>query len=275
LSHRLKIFLRQWLPPVLYRRLLDLSGNSTRFSVPQPNWKTALEHSTSYHSAELFEKVKIAALKVKNGEAAFERDSVVFDEIQYPFPLLACLQRISSARNNCLNVLDFGGSLGSTYFQCRNFLLGLDHLKWSIIEQPHFVEYGKKHIADDTLEFYDSIDEALTIDKPDVILLSSVLQYIERPYELLDKMKLANVEYILFDRTPCSSNSTEQITIQTVPSSIYSASYPAWVFDCNGIATYFSGTHRLLLGFDADDEEINMGDIQVKFKGFLFQRCKN
>jgi hypothetical protein len=52
---------------------------------------------------------------VKTGEAVYERDSVLFDEIQYSFPVIAALLRVASANKGKLNVLDFGGSEKSHY----------------------------------------------------------------------------------------------------------------------------------------------------------------
>ena len=52
----------------------------------------------------------------------YERDSVLFDTIRYSWPLLSDLLRAASEDQNHLSVLDFGGSLGSSYYQNRVFL---------------------------------------------------------------------------------------------------------------------------------------------------------
>ena len=81
-------------------------------------------------------------------DPAFERDGVVFDQPDYNFPLLACLLRVATESGNRLRVLDFGGSLGSTYFQCRPFLGGVSELRWTVVEQPQFVECGRREFED-------------------------------------------------------------------------------------------------------------------------------
>ena len=45
---------------------------------------------------------------MKNGEAVYERDSVLFDEIQYSWGLLAGLQKAALENDGKLCVLDFG-----------------------------------------------------------------------------------------------------------------------------------------------------------------------
>jgi len=53
--------------------------------------------STGYDNDMILEKTRLALLKVKNGEAAYERDSVVFEDIQYAWPLLAGLLWVAAA----------------------------------------------------------------------------------------------------------------------------------------------------------------------------------
>ncbi len=64
-----------------------------------------------------------ATRKVVAGEAVYERDSVVFDHLEYAWPLLACLLQIAAERRS-LRVIDFGGSLGSSWRQNRRFSVG-------------------------------------------------------------------------------------------------------------------------------------------------------
>jgi len=57
-----------------------------------------------------------------------------------------------------LKVLDFGGSLGSTYFQNRKFLDSLKDVVWCVVEQKHFVDVGKVDFEDSRLKFYYDIE---------------------------------------------------------------------------------------------------------------------
>ena len=59
------------------------------------NWEEADSFATGYDDHSILEKCKTALLKVKNGEAAYERDSVLFDKMQYNWALLALLQNLS------------------------------------------------------------------------------------------------------------------------------------------------------------------------------------
>jgi len=137
-----------------------------------------------------------------------------------------------------VSVLDFGGSLGTSYHQCRGFLSGLKSLRWSIVEQPKFVECGRESFETEELKFYYDIDEALISEKPDVVLLSGVLEYIERPYDLLKEIATRNFQYIILDRTPVVGLESDILTVQKVPKEIYEASYPCWFLSENKLSLF-------------------------------------
>ncbi|GHV55461.1 hypothetical protein FACS1894216_17850 [Synergistales bacterium] len=54
-------------------------------------WEDALLNSKGYDERSIFEKVLKASISVRDGEAVYERDSVLFDQIEYSWPLLAGL----------------------------------------------------------------------------------------------------------------------------------------------------------------------------------------
>jgi len=225
-------------------------------------WEEAKKDSSGYDSDEIITKVKNSLLKVKNGDAKYERDSVLFDKIQYSPIILAGL--LLSKKNNSLFILDFGGSLGSTYFQNKKFLDKIKDVKYSIVEQKNFVETGKKYFQDNQLKFYENIDECLKKENPNTIILSSVLQYLEEPYKFLKSILNKKFEIIVIDRTPFIQNK-DRITIQKVNPKIYNASYPCWFFNEEKFKKLFIG-YELIEEFDTVDK----ANIKSKFKGLLY-----
>lgn len=239
-------------------------------------WAEAKNGCSGYDTGNILETVKASILKVKNGEAVYERDSVVFDEIQYSEPLLEAFQRIADEHRGVLNVIDFGGSLGSSYFQNRNLLKNIKELSWKIVEQEHFVKCGKEEIGDGQLKFYYTIEEALTAGKANVLFLSSVIQYFEKPYELIEKCCSYGIEYIIVDRTAFIEAEKERITIQIVPEFIYKASYPAWFFNEQRFVNEFSRKYKLIKEFDSKfDPREQLEDKTWSYrKGFVFKRIE-
>jgi putative methyltransferase (TIGR04325 family) len=231
-------------------------------------WEEAENISTGYNTIEIIQKVQESALKVKNGKATYERDSFIFDEIQYSWPLLAGLMFAAAIHRGELKVLDFGGSLGTTYFQNKKFLDKLQVVSWNIVEQKRFVDFGKNNFEDKKLKFYYDIESCIKQECPNVLLLSSVLQYIEKPYELLDELLKNNFETILIDRTSFSKT-IQKIKLQVVNPKIYRASYPCWFFDELEFTNYFiQNGYKILETFESFDGK----NKEYTFKGIIMKK---
>ncbi len=237
------------------------------------NWSDAVAASEGYDAGLILEKVRAALLKVKNGEAVYERDSALFDEVKYAWPLLTALLWIASQNGNRLNLIDYGGSLGSSYFQNRGFLSHMNELHWNIIEQPSFVECGMRDFEDDNLHFFHTIDECQARYCCDAILLSSVLPYLEQPHAALETVLQQGFEYIIIDRTPIFlMGDRDRLTVQQVPDSIYRASYPAWFFGRTKLLQHFEKKYEKIAEFDALAGPIRVGQTVAFDKGFVFKK---
>ncbi len=205
-----------------------------------------------------------STLKVKRGEAVYERDSIIFDHIEYAWPLLAGLMWAAARNGGRLNVLDFGGALGSSYFQNRLFLRGLREVRWNIVEQPHYVKAGKKYFEDGQLKFYTSFNECLGETLPNVALLSGVLECLESPYEILDDLLENPFDVVIIDRTPSWERKRDKICVEVVPSSIFDARIPSWVFSLEKFRRFMESHGSILANYDAIDHISGCA-----FKGFL------
>tara|TARA_Y200000002_G_scaffold379883_1_gene390134 strand:- start:15097 stop:16803 length:1707 start_codon:yes stop_codon:yes gene_type:complete len=234
----LRAIANDWTSNFLKEKLRGLRKNnrSISFEGPFKTWDEAVQRSTGYDRKEIAEKILSSAIKVKNGEASYERDSVIFNEIQYSRPITATLTWSAAINDDHLSVLDFGGSLGTSYFQNKIFFKEFSNTSWSIIEQQHIVDLGRKYIQCENLKFYNSIEECTKNERPNVAILSSVLQYLEKPFEVLSKIMSLDIDLIVLDRTPfLNSFGSDQIKIQITPSSIYSAIYPIRLFNKNNL----------------------------------------
>jgi putative methyltransferase (TIGR04325 family) len=269
---RFKDNLNEWLPPVILRALSSLRKKRVRFEGSYKTWEQAVELCTGYDDYLIRDKVLAATQKVKNGGAVFERDSVLFDEIQYSWPITAALMLGAARNNGNLHVLDFGGSLGSSYFQNRKFLCQLEEVSWHIVEQPHFVESGKKFIETDILKFYLSIEESVKTVMPNVILLSSVVQYLKSPQLLFDQLNSIKADLLLFDRTPFTNAPYNTICIQHVPADIYKASYPMWLLSRDQFLGQLSNW-RVHENFSSAEGKVTSdAGLEFEFSGYVLQR---
>jgi putative methyltransferase (TIGR04325 family) len=268
----LRSILKDWLPPLIVRSILNSYSKNKNFEGDFKTWEDASALCTGYDTQIIIEKVLDAAMKVKNGEAVFERDSVIFEEVQYSWSVTAALLWAAARNNGELHVLDFGGALGSSYFQNRKFTSDLENVSWSVVEQRHFVESGRKFVQDDVLKFYYSIQEALSVNSPNVILLSSVAQYIPNLKLLFEQINEIKSCILVIDRTPFSSYQDNKLCIQHVSEEIYKASYPMWVLSSNNLINQLS-QWRVVEKFCSPEGHIqSSAGLEFSFSGYIFER---
>ncbi len=216
-------------PPIV--RDLVTRSRVVRWKGPFPDWNVAKRRSEGYDSAAIARKTLHASLLVRDGKHPYERDGVVFASAQHEWflPVCAMLLRIGIQNGNRIRVLDFGGALGGVFRAARPFLAVLDGITWDIVEQRRIVELGRAHFQRDGLRFFFSVEESVSATRPDVVLLSSVLQYLEDPYRLMADLTQRGIPDILLDRTLFAEGKGDQVMVQVTPRTIYRGSYPVWL----------------------------------------------
>lgn len=252
---KIKIILKAFIPPLaifIFRKYVykKVSSSKNNWTGSFSNWEIVSKVASGYDQTVILEKSKIALLKVKSGQAIAERDTVLFNEPIYCWPLLFLLLKLGIENNGYLSVLDFGGSLGSSYFQNKNLIEKNIKLEWNIIEQPHFVECGKQYFEDHNLKFYYTIDECFNNSEPKILLLNSVLPYLRNPYEWINNFQKFHFSFIIIDRTSFIYDDIDRLTLQTVSKEIYEASYPCWFFNENNLMSSFAEKYEIFSFFD-------------------------
>jgi len=171
-----------------------------------------------------------------------------------------------------LAVLDFGGSLGSSYFENLAFTRPLADVSWGVVEQQHFVASGREFLTDERLRFYESIAECIDAKAPNMILLSSVLQYIEDYHRVLTESIEAGAKTIVIDRTIVNMGPQDRTFVQNTPPQIYDASYPVYSLSEASILTTLSkGGYKLVSDFPSLPFP-ELSEIDSHFKGYFFAK---
>lgn len=271
MSPDLKRNLRRWLPPAAAARLNAWRRKDVALSGSYSSWDQACKKASSYDSDHILERVLQASRQVRDGHAAYERDSVLFEQVEHSFPLLATLLRAALEGGRALSVVDFGGALGSSYRECRAFLGDRVHpLHWAVVEQASFVEAGRREMQNQELRFFSSMDDATQGRSVDVVLFSAVLQYLPDPHQVIDQALRVNPRYLVLDRTIVSGRSKDLAHVQSVPDSIYSATYPVWSLSRQRLL------QRLQPHFELISEHQSLPfpallTIDAEFKGYIFK----
>ncbi len=238
------------------------------------SWADACAQAGGYDAPEILRRAILATRAVCKGEAAFERDTVLFDQVEISYPLLAALLYVASLQEGSLSVLDFGGALGSSYRQNRTYLQSLKELSWSVVEQEGFVTTGKEEFETEALHFYYDIQSCIQEQEPNFLLLSSVLQYLEKPYEVLERLLVQGIKYVLIDRAMAQRLGKDRLVIQQVPETIYKASYPVWLMDAKRMETVFHAAgYEVLERFDPHPGSlVGPEGFQSPFQGWFLKK---
>lgn len=269
----IKRWLRPWIPPAI-RDLLRGSANApVELGRIYSDWESARADAGGYDDAAILERVLVATARVISGESSYERDSVNFDEVHVAWPVLAGLLWAADRDDGRLHVIDFGGSLGTTFRQNRGFFGASLDVRWGVVEQAHYVAAGRQMVEDDRLSFHEDIDACVTAIGPNIVMLGAVLQYLDQPYTILGKLAGTTASVIIIDRTPFSAAPSDQIAMQTVPPSIYPATYPSWIFSTAAFHARIPSPWKIVADFDsADGDTQTAGGLVVRYRGMILAR---
>lgn len=253
------------LPPALVKILLQWGFGGNRFRHGYSSFEEARSRSSGYDAQKITERVVNSSRLVRDGKAAFERDGVIFDDIQHSWPLLASLLA-TPRKDQRLRVLDWGGALGTSYRQNRNFLISAGiELQWVVIEQEHFVKIGEKEFTNKELSFSTHIGNH-DPESFDVVLFASSICYAPDAEQILSEIKHLKPKRIVFDRTPEANGDKSLFGVQKVGGKIYKASYPIRSFGKGELESILKPEYQLVQRWVCDLQP----DPQTTSVGYFF-----
>ncbi|WP_421943910.1 methyltransferase, TIGR04325 family [Pedobacter sp.] len=237
------------------------------------SFEDAQKQCTGYDENHILNRIAQTTKSVINNEAKYERDGIIYDEINLNQNLLSALLLVASRNNNKLTLIDFGGSLGTSYYQNIKYLSHLTELNWCIIEQDNYVTEGKKSFENEHVKFYYTIEECLRVNpNPDFLLISSALQYIKNPYDLLQHIQSFNIPYLMIDLIGFSDGEKDRITIQHVPPVFYGieASYPCTFFNKTKFENQLSLNYQKEFNFISEHNKYYINFKPFRYEGSLW-----
>lgn len=264
----------RWLPPLVRDAVRRWRRRGVRWSSAPQDWAAAGHLSSGYADADIAARVAAATRAVVSGQAAYERDSVLFTERDFRYPVVTALMHVAALNRGCLEVVDFGGALGSAFWQCRVYLDQLQSVRWQVVEQPSFVEAGREFTSD-RLSFVSDVAALSSPAVPPLVLAGGVLQCIENPYAALDKLAGLRASHMLIDRLPLFDAAEDHLCIQRVPQSIYAASYPTWIFSRSRMLAHLSPQWRVVSEFSCEEGVCRTDEgLSFEFRGLYLEACR-
>lgn len=233
---------KKFIPPILWDFGNIFKRNQIKFIFGFDSWSACQKKAKGYDDDEIIQKVRLATHDVATKKAKYERDSVLFSDnhqLWYLISLLA-LKKLENIELglSLISVVDYGGALGSLYFQHIDLIDKIGGVEWNIVEQQKYVEIGKKEFQNSELKFHENIDD---INQFDIVIFSAVLQYLENPYSALENLLRSKPDYVIIDRLFISElEGHDVLSLQKNPKSFVMSNYPCWIFSkrkfCNFIA---------------------------------------
>jgi putative methyltransferase (TIGR04325 family) len=233
----LKAALRSLPPPLVWhagyllKRRFSKPEKPPGFEGPFTSWRQAVAQSDTWDAPEITELSLQSALAAKAGKIACEQDGIPLKDPVYSPTVLAFLL-LAAAGDGALNIVDFGGGLGSGYFQNARLLRWMSSsVRWNIVERSLFVKLGIEHFQNDALRFYSSLGEAIANSKSDSLIFTGSLQFIEEPFALINEAARSAVRILAFDRTLTWGKGDDGIFLQRPdPERYYRATYACRCF---------------------------------------------
>jgi putative methyltransferase (TIGR04325 family) len=201
---------------------------------PYSTWQEAVTNSAGWDAPEILDKTLELSLKMRDGIIEFQQDLIEYRRICYSETILAFLSMSSGMNHGKLDIVDFGGSLGTNFAQNRKFLrpfIDDGNCHWNIVERPPTVDLGRKHFENHNLRFFASLDE-IKMQRgyiPKFYLFSGSMQCVEEPFSLLDLIIADGANLIAFDRILVSPKTQHEILIQPH----HGITFPTWCFSRN------------------------------------------
>jgi putative methyltransferase (TIGR04325 family) len=259
--------LREWLPPGARRAANRLLGASLAYRGPHADFATAAELTRGYDDDAILEQVVAATREVLAGRARYEQDGRSFEAEPPPSHALSLLLLAAARANGRLQVLDFGGSLGSHYLRWKPVLAKLPHLHWCVVEQPGFVAAGRELFAGDACIAFEEDIAAAAARAPNVVFASSVLQYLPQPADTLAQLAGAGAQLLVLDRFPVLERGPGVALSQHLPRRQGGASYPLHAFAKDFLPVALAPRYAPMLEFEAADEPIRTGGVYARYRG--------
>lgn len=233
------------------------------------DWAAARRQASAADGAAALSRVCTAARAVRRGDAAWDRDGVTFADAWMHAPLLAALREAAHGQGGRLDLVDFGGGLGSIWWQHRSGLDGIECRSWRVVELPELAAVGTKEFTAAPLSFYSSLEAAFAPGPARVVLLSSVLPYMEDPSGLLRDIVARGFADVIIDRTPVIAGERDRIVVQHTPPELGGGSHPCRLFARRSLLAALAEQYELAAEWPVPFDQV---DPAVDYRGFHFRR---
>lgn len=205
------------------------------------NWESAVSGSSGYQSPKTISTIEGSDPVVD--KQTINQNLLGNRFLQVASAILSGLNFEQMKSETPIRVLDIGGGLGEYFFLLQKHVPNIK-FEWLILETSAVCQLAKtKQIATPDVSWTDSlIDSSGTFD---FVLLSSVIQYVEKPLELIE-MAMQKAPLLIFNRLPLSTNPHNLVCIQRPGLLETKGSYPVHILSEKLFFSYLSARGHIM-----------------------------
>ncbi len=253
LPEPLKIGLRGILAPIIGFRVAK-------------NWESAVSGSSGYQSPQTISTIEGSDPVVDKWTA--DQNFLGNRYLQVASAILSGLNFEKLKSDTPLRVLDIGGGLGEYFFLLSDNLPNLK-FEWLILETPALCELAKlKHGESSGISWTNALnDSSQTFD---IVLLSSVIQYVEKPCALIE-MAMQKAPLLIFNRLPLSTNAGNLVCIQRPGLFESKGSYPVHILSEQLFMSYLSDCGHIMSRWHVPEDVAVVRFRKIMNQGLTFR----
>lgn len=177
-------------------------------------------------------------------------------------------------------ILDIGGSAGTHYYLAKT-IYPKKRFEWRILENKTIVNQLKHFPKDCEVKYFAEYENAVEDFQPNLIILSSTIQYLDDPIKELNRLTSLEAEFILVTKTPMSMENSKQIIQKSDWNSNGPGSYP-WakenfylrtqceVISFKDFCKLLSKNYKVYISFDEGSFKYSRFKKAFPYKSFLF-----
>lgn len=199
---------RDLLPPIAINSFHDFRAGRREYRSLVEAQNAAASSNSSTYSSDALTKTVVEKTELFRSSAMVNDQAIASGE----FALLAATLRFRDLMH--LSVLDFGGAAGASYYRARPWISATS-VDWRVVETNAMVEAARSG-APAELSFHTTLSAATTgwTKPPELVLLSSTLQYLDDPEVALTDLVNMGPEVLLLARTPLAESNRSHIVLQ-------------------------------------------------------------
>ena len=216
----------EWLLPPRIKTLLRSVFSFVVGFTKVDSWETAERRSAGYESSDVLTPLMLGTMEMRVHLAHSNLVNTRYQQVATALFFSISENRIKDGKP--LRILDFGGGSGDYFYQFQKFIPNIE-FDWTVVETPALAQAMQTKYGGETEQIRWVHSLEMTDDKYDFVLCSSVLQYVERPFEILEAI-VKKSEFVVINRIPLTKSSENFVALQRILTKKKRGSYPAHFF---------------------------------------------